>query len=110
MKIDAAIAPLLAQAGLAKEKVDLWAVHPGGRAIIDKVREGLGASEAQVEVSRNVLRRVGNLSSATILFVLEELLYERASADAQSIVAMAFGPGLTIESGVFTLHASKALA
>jgi len=104
MRIDAAIALLLEQAGLEKEKVDIWAVHPGGRAIIDKVREGLGAREEQVEVSRNVLQRVGNLSSATILFVLEQLLYERANSEEQSVVAMAFGPGLTIESGAFTLQ------
>lgn len=98
--IGATIEPLLAQVSLTKADVTHWAVHPGGRAILDKVRDGLGLDEARLEIPRAVLRDYGNMSSATILFVLKELL-EKANAD-EKIYAMAFGPGLTVESGLFT--------
>jgi predicted naringenin-chalcone synthase len=98
--IGATVQPLLAQASLCKSDITHWAVHPGGRAILDKVRDGLALDEAQLEVPRAVLRDYGNMSSATILFVLKELL-ERAN-DNEKIYAMAFGPGLTVESGLFT--------
>jgi predicted naringenin-chalcone synthase len=89
-----------------------WAIHPGGSAIVDRLVKSFGLDEMDVAASRAVLRQVGNLSSATILFVLAELqhtLIERAkSAAAQTAesatppqsftgVAMAFGPGLVIE-------------
>jgi predicted naringenin-chalcone synthase len=98
--IAATIEPLLAQASLCKSDITHWAVHPGGRAILDKVRDGLAIDEAQLEIPRAVLRDYGNMSSATILFVLKELL-EQAQSD-EKIYAMAFGPGLTVESGLFT--------
>lgn len=98
--ISSTVEPLLAQASLCKKDITHWAVHPGGRAIIDKVRDGLAIDEAQVEIPRAVLRDYGNMSSATILFVLKELL-ESAKED-EKIYAMAFGPGLTVESGLFT--------
>jgi predicted naringenin-chalcone synthase len=98
--IAATVEPLLAQGLLCKNDITHWAVHPGGRAILDKVRDGLALDEAQLEVPRGVLRDYGNMSSATILFVLKELL-EKANEN-EKIYAMAFGPGLTVESGLFT--------
>lgn len=80
-----------------------WAVHPGGRAILDKVETGLGLAPDRLAASRAVLARYGNMSSATILFVLRELLDSPAGADAEPVVAMAFGPGITIESGLLTI-------
>ncbi len=79
---------------------DFWAVHPGGRAIIDKVQDGLALKPGQVAASRAVLRDYGNMSSVTILFVLQRLLRE---AQPGIIGALAFGPGLTIESAVMEL-------
>jgi predicted naringenin-chalcone synthase len=98
--ISSTVEPLLAQVDMKKTDIKHWAVHPGGRAILDKVRNGLELDEAQLEIPRGVLRDYGNMSSATILFVLKELL-EKANAD-EKIYAMAFGPGLTVESGLFT--------
>jgi predicted naringenin-chalcone synthase len=98
--IGATIEPLLAQATLSKSDITHWAVHPGGRAILDKVRDGLLLEETKLEIPRKILRDYGNMSSATILFVLEELL-EQAQND-EKIYGMAFGPGLTVESGLFT--------
>jgi alkylresorcinol/alkylpyrone synthase len=76
---------------------EAWAVHPGGRSVLDRVAGGLGLTEAQMAPSRRVLRDYGNMSSATILFILRDLLYDDALGDA-TIGALAFGPGLTVES------------
>ncbi len=82
---------LLSGAGLRIEDVAGWAVHPGGPKIIDVVRDELGLAEEQVAASRRVLSEHGNCSSATVLLVLEEM------ADVEGpVVAMAFGPGLTL--------------
>ena len=82
---------LLTEAGLRIEDVAGWAVHPGGPRIMDVVRDQLGLAEEQMRASRKVLAEHGNCSSATVLLVLEEL----ADVDGP-IVAMAFGPGLTL--------------
>ncbi len=82
---------LLAGAGLRPEDVAGWAVHPGGPRIIDVVRDELGLTEDQVAASRRVLSEYGNCSSATVLLVLQEM----ADVDGP-VVAMAFGPGLTL--------------
>lgn len=91
-------------APLAGEFADVrhWAVHPGGRAILDKVEQGLDLEAGKLASSRHILANYGNMSSATILFVLLQLLHLPASARKERIVAMAFGPGITIESGVLT--------
>ena len=82
---------LLTGAGLRVEDVAGWAVHPGGPRILDVVRDELGLAEEQMTASRRVLAEHGNCSSATVLLVLEEL----GDVDGP-IVAMAFGPGLTL--------------
>ncbi|MGY1693230.1 type III polyketide synthase [Geodermatophilus sp. SYSU D01105] len=82
---------LLTGAGLGPEDVAGWAVHPGGPRILDVVRDELGLAESQLAASRSVLADHGNCSSATVLLVLEEL----ADVDGP-VVAMAFGPGLTL--------------
>ena len=81
------------------EAIDLWAIHPGGRSILDIVQRGLKLEPEALTASREVLRLYGNMSSATILFVLERLLGEAAG---QRGCAMAFGPGLTAETLTFT--------
>ncbi len=97
-----AVEPLLGAAGLAREGVRRWAVHPGGRAILDRVEQGLGLPAAALAASRSVLRRYGNMSSATVMFVLREVLEGGAQA-AEPVVAMAFGPGLTVDAGLFSV-------
>ncbi|MGO4542815.1 type III polyketide synthase [Paenibacillus sp. 2TAB19] len=78
---------------------ELWAIHPGGKGIIDTLVDSYGLTEEQSRPSRNVLRDFGNMSSATILFVLDEMrqhLIERGAGPASGL-ALAFGPGLTCE-------------
>jgi predicted naringenin-chalcone synthase len=85
------VAELLSGAGLRMEDVAGWAVHPGGPRILDVVRDELGLTEDDLAASRRVLAEHGNCSSATVLLVLEEL-----SGVDGPVVAMAFGPGLTL--------------
>jgi len=80
-------------------KPDLWAIHPGGRGIVDALQRELGLTAEQTRFSRSVLRRYGNLSSATILFVLDEMRRELAATGSgpASGLSLAFGPGLSAE-------------
>ena len=74
----------------------LWAVHPGGRSVLDAVQEGLCLPSEALSASREVLRCFGNMSSATIMFVLQNMM--RHARPDQAGVAMSFGPGLTAET------------
>jgi predicted naringenin-chalcone synthase len=76
-----------------------WAIHPGGKQIVDGIKSTLDLAEAEVSASRKVLLHHGNMSSATILFVLKEMLQNRPSAKDE-FIACAFGPGLTLESAL----------
>ncbi|OMH23078.1 type III polyketide synthase [Tersicoccus phoenicis] len=98
-----ALAPLLGRTGADAATIPLWAVHPGGRSILDKVQIRLGLSDEQMAPSRGVLADVGNMSSVTILFVLDRL---RRSGATGTVAALAFGPGLSIESALLRLAAS----
>lgn len=79
---------------------DAWAVHPGGRSVLDRVEAGLDLDPAALDASRVVLREYGNMSSATILFILRGLLHDDTLPDGASIAGLAFGPGLTVESAL----------
>ncbi len=70
-----------------------WAVHPGGRSVLDAVERSLALPSHSLDASRGVLDDFGNMSSATVLFVLERLARERP----ESGIALAFGPGLAME-------------
>jgi predicted naringenin-chalcone synthase len=89
----------------ASDAVAHWAIHPGGRSILDKVESRLALSEAQLVPARETLRDFGNMSSATVLFVLRNILLSDAAADGDRVAAMAFGPGLTVESALMTVQA-----
>jgi len=80
-------------------KVDLWAVHPGGRTVLDAVERAFSLAPAALAASREVLRRYGNMSSATVMFVLQALL--RSPTRGASGCAMSFGPGLIAETMLF---------
>ncbi|MCV4230770.1 type III polyketide synthase [Virgibacillus sp. LDC1] len=83
---------------------ELWAIHPGGRGIVDSVQEVMRLTDEQTKYSRDILRTAGNLSSVTIMFVLSAMRKEMLELDKASTegVAMAFGPGLTAELMRFT--------
>lgn len=81
-------------------KVTRWAVHPGGRSVLDAVETALHLPPVAMQVSRDVLRQYGNMSSATIMFVLQAILEQGPGGERGC--AMAFGPGLTAETMHFT--------
>jgi predicted naringenin-chalcone synthase len=90
--------------GTAPEDYDCWAVHAGGRTILDAVEGALGLADDALEPSRRVLREHGNMSSATLMFVLRDMLAARAGGEpGQRGMALAFGPGLAVESFRFEL-------
>ncbi|TFC28745.1 type III polyketide synthase [Cryobacterium sp. TMT1-3] len=83
--------------------IEHWAIHPGGRSILDKTEAKLELRADQLLPSRETLRTNGNMSSATILFVMKAILDGSATADGERVCAMAFGPGLTVESCLMTV-------
>ncbi len=68
--------------------IDAWAVHPGGRSVLDRVEAGLALPQDALDASRAVLREHGNMSSATMLFILQSL-HERRGARRQAIASRA---------------------
>lgn len=83
---------------------DLWAIHPGGRTVLDAVETGLGLKPADLSSSRHILHDYGNMSSATIMFVLQDMLrlYQNDHNAARGL-AMAFGPGMVAETFRFQM-------
>ena len=79
--------------------IDLWAVHPGGRTILDAVEHGLALPAEALAESRDILARFGNMSSASVMFVMERLM--RRAGPGQEGCAMSFGPGVTAETLLF---------
>lgn len=90
------VSRLLETADLQRSEVAGWAVHPGGRRIVEGVQESLSLEDAEVAASLEVLRGFGNMSSATIFFVLERAL----ARSRGPVAALGFGPGLTMEGAV----------
>lgn len=81
-------------------EIGTWAVHPGGSAILDRIENTLELAPEQLKDSREVLRNYGNMSSVTVLFVLHRILNRPKLDETHPICAMAFGPGLTIETAL----------
>ncbi len=92
---------ILSNRGIDIFKIKFWALHPGGRAILDALQKGLELSDEQLNPSREVLRNYGNLSSVSILFVLKNILENSELYKDDYVCAIAFGPGLTMELVLF---------
>jgi predicted naringenin-chalcone synthase len=91
---------LMATQGLKREDIRYWVLHSAGRRVIDRVRTLLDLSEEQVRYSRTVLRQYGNMSSATILFVLEAMLRGEAPVPGDWGLMIALGPGFAAEGAL----------
>ncbi|MFQ5743801.1 MAG: type III polyketide synthase [Acidobacteriota bacterium] len=92
------LAGWLRQNGLSIDQVGSWAVHPGGPRILSSFSAALGLDDGALSVSREVLGEYGNMSSATVLFILERMQRRRAP---RPCVAVGFGPGMVIEAMLF---------
>jgi predicted naringenin-chalcone synthase len=83
--------------------IELWAVHPGGRSVLDAVEQAFDLPQAALGASRSVLNDYGNMSSGTVMFVLDRLM--RGGVAGQNGCAMSFGPGLVAETMMFRMTA-----
>lgn len=93
---------LLVKNKLLKSQITTYAIHPGGKNILNSFCKALHLDQDELGISFNILKEFGNMSSATILFVLQQVL-ERSikSNGSQMVYAAAFGPGITVESALF---------
>jgi predicted naringenin-chalcone synthase len=87
--------------GLMKNGISHWCIHPGGKRILAAIQKSIGFGEEKLVASYEVLSEFGNLSSATILFVLKKMMHEKQQP-IKNLFAAAFGPGLTVET--FSAH------
>jgi predicted naringenin-chalcone synthase len=85
---------------LTHETIDHWAIHPGGKKIVDTIKKQLTLTDESSQPSYKILNEYGNMSSPTILFVLNELMQNNCSK-GEHIFSMGFGPGLSIETALF---------
>lgn len=99
------VAQFLADNGTSSGAIEHWLVHPGGPQILDSVEKSLALPADALRLSRSVLKRYGNMSSPTIFFILKEFLATRMDGNC---VAMAFGPGLTVELVLLDIRHSDA--
>ena len=86
--------------GLGKQDVRFWVLHPGGRKVLDAAAGYLGLSEEHLRRSRHVLRNFGNMSSPTVLFVLNEVLASGEPQPGDFGVMLALGPGFAAEAAL----------
>jgi len=87
----------LGHSGITKDKITHWCLHPGGKKILDVLKQQLSLSMEDLASSRKVLSEFGNMSSPTILFVLKEIMEDLHDKKA-NVFGVAFGPGLTMET------------
>lgn len=91
------VSDFLQRAGLTQADIRFWGIHPGGAKIVDYLGEALNLTPADLAYARQVLRRYGNMSSATIFFVLDEIIRQGQPQPDDRALLLAFGPGLTVE-------------
>jgi len=89
----------LEKANVDRKEIAQWCVHPGGRRILDAIHRSLSFTNGDLRYSYETLKEVGNLSSATILFVLKKIM-NSGMTSGQRVFGAAFGPGLTMETFV----------
>jgi len=92
---------ILAKDGIEINKIKYWVLHPGGKAILDALQEGLELTDENMASSRKILRNFGNMSSATILFILKEIIDTKKIERNDLCCVVAFGPGLVMEVAIF---------
>jgi predicted naringenin-chalcone synthase len=95
--IQGALVPLLARNDLSRADIRFWVAHPGGRRVMDNVQQTLRLTDGELSFSRSVLRRFGNMSSPTVLFVLEDVIHTGDPRTGDWGVMIALGPGMAAE-------------
>lgn len=96
---------LLKSAHLKISDIDYFAIHPGGKRILESIEKALGLSKDDNRFSYEILKNYGNMSSATVVFVLQSILLQLEQKDQdKNILSFAFGPGLTLESMLLRIY------
>lgn len=96
-KIEGLVDGFLSRHGVTRDQIRGWILHPGGSRLLGNVEKALGLTKCDTQPSWDVLGNVGNLSSATILFILQEWLEKRPLKKGDIAMAAAFGPGFSAE-------------
>jgi len=99
---DVLVKNALAAGDLSKEKITHWCIHPGGKKILEAVHKSLGFTNGQLNDCYDVLNNFGNMSSPTVLFVLQNIMKNLDSNIENKIFGAAFGPGLTMETFILS--------
>jgi len=86
--------------GLQRTDIRHWILHSAGQRVLERAQRDLGFSDADLAAPRAVLRQYGNMSSATVLFVLREVLERRRPAPGDWGVMLALGPGFAVEGAI----------
>ncbi|MEI9943737.1 MAG: type III polyketide synthase [Chitinophagaceae bacterium] len=92
----------LTVAGISKEEITHWCIHPGGKKILEAVHNSLGFTNGQLKYSYDTLRDYGNMSSPTVLFVLKDIMNALDKKQNNKIFGAAFGPGLTMQTFILS--------
>jgi alkylresorcinol/alkylpyrone synthase len=91
---------LLRRNGLRRSDIRFWVAHPGGRKVIDEVKKHLLLTEEELQFSRRVLRNYGNMSSPTVMYVLDEVARTGNPQTGDLGVMVALGPGMAAEAAL----------
>ena len=91
---------LLLANNLTVDEISHWVVHPGGIAVLDTLEEIFQLRNGALDAGRHVLRNYGNMSSATLLFVLQRLIETDEPKPGEYGLLLGFGPGMTVEAGL----------
>ena len=89
---------LLKKSNKIKDDIRIWAIHPGGKAILTKAEQALDLTPEDLDDSYYIMKEYGNMSSTTIMFVLERILKDEEKEGL--LFASSFGPGMTIETAL----------
>src|SRR5947208_5581788 len=98
--IERALDPLLGRNGLTRPDIRFWVAHPGGRKVIDNVQKQMGLTDEQLRHSKTVMRNYGNMSSPTVMFVLDEVARNGNPQAGDWGVMIALGPGMAAETAL----------
>jgi predicted naringenin-chalcone synthase len=95
--IEQALTPLLKRNGLSQSDIRFWVAHPGGRKVMDKIQQHFNLTDSQLQFSRCVLRGYGNMSSPTVMFVLDKVMRYGDPRPGDWGVMTALGPGMAAD-------------
>ena len=92
----------IAKQNITLDQITHWSIHPGGKKILEAIEKCMSIPKVKLDISYQVLRDYGNMSSPTILFVLKEILFSIDKSQKHTIFGAAFGPGLTMETFIIS--------